>query len=78
MASTLAGKRAMVTGGGRGIGAAIAQRLVSQGAVVAIDYRSAPNAHVGELRDHGRAASTFPGDISDADPPAGRRGGIRV
>ena len=65
---TLAGKRALVTGGSRGIGAAIARRLASQGATVAVNYRSdkaAADALVGELRDNGCAASAFPADISD-------------
>jgi 3-oxoacyl-[acyl-carrier protein] reductase len=37
----LAGKAALVTGGSRGIGAAIARTLAAQGADVAITYRSA-------------------------------------
>lgn len=37
---SLAGKVALVTGGSRGIGAAIAKRLSSQGAAVAITYAS--------------------------------------
>jgi 3-oxoacyl-[acyl-carrier protein] reductase len=50
----LAGKRALVTGGSRGIGAAIVRRLASQGATVAVNYRSdraAADALVGELTD---------------------------
>jgi NAD(P)-dependent dehydrogenase (short-subunit alcohol dehydrogenase family) len=38
--SSLAGRRVLVTGGSRGIGAAIVQKLASQGATVAINYRS--------------------------------------
>jgi 3-oxoacyl-[acyl-carrier protein] reductase len=66
--STLAGKRALVTGGSRGIGAAIVRRLASQGATVAVNYRSdraAADALVAGLSDNGWAASAFPGDVSD-------------
>jgi 3-oxoacyl-[acyl-carrier protein] reductase len=66
--SSLAGKRVLVTGGSRGIGAGIVRRLASQGAAVAVNYRSdraAADALVGELRDNGRAASAFPADVSD-------------
>ncbi|HEY6576298.1 MAG TPA: SDR family NAD(P)-dependent oxidoreductase, partial [Mycobacterium sp.] len=36
--TTLNGKRAFVTGGSRGIGAAIAHRLAGDGAAVAVGY----------------------------------------
>jgi len=39
---TLSGKGALITGGSRGSGAAIAKRLATDGAAVAITYSSAP------------------------------------
>ena len=64
--SSLAGKRVLVTGDSRGIGAAIVRRLASQGTTVAVNYRSdraAADALVGELRDNGCAAPAFPADV---------------
>jgi NAD(P)-dependent dehydrogenase (short-subunit alcohol dehydrogenase family) len=67
--SSLAGKRVLVTGASRGIGAAIVRRLASWGAAVAVNYRSdrvAADAPVGELCDNGCAAAAFPADVGDA------------
>ncbi len=68
--ATLTGKRALVTGGGRGIGAAIARRLAADGAAVAVNYRadeSAATALVAELRAaHGVQANAYQADVSDA------------
>lgn len=43
MSHTLRNKRALVTGGSRGIGAAIVKRLASEGADVAFTYSSSPD-----------------------------------
>ena len=61
------GKKALVTGGGRGIGRAIALALAQQGADVAIAARSREELeHVaGEIRALGRKASVHVVDMGD-------------
>jgi 3-oxoacyl-[acyl-carrier protein] reductase len=62
-----AGRVALVTGGGRGIGRAVAVRLASEGANVAISYRS-NNATAEEVAEEVRAAGAlceiFKGDVA--------------
>ncbi|MBI2385418.1 MAG: glucose 1-dehydrogenase [Elusimicrobia bacterium] len=67
MTKRLEGKTAAVTGGARGIGAAIAERLAADGAAVAISYsRSAKEAEalVARIRKAGGAASAHKADAS--------------
>jgi NAD(P)-dependent dehydrogenase (short-subunit alcohol dehydrogenase family) len=64
----LAGKRALVTGGSRGIGAAIVRRLAADGAAVAVNYvadASSADALVAELTDNGHRAVALRADVSD-------------
>ena len=63
----LEGKRALVTGGGRGIGQAIVLRLAEEGADVAIDYLNNPaeaEATCHEVEKRGRHGYSVQGDVS--------------
>lgn len=67
------GKAALVVGGSRGIGAAVARRLAGEGASVAIGFRSAvPEAEaiVAEIRAAGGQAAAFGGNIAETGEAA--------
>lgn len=67
---TLAGKVALVTGGSRGIGAAIAKRLAQDDASVAITYTSAPQRAeevVRGIEAEGGRAISIRADSGDAE-----------
>ena len=66
----LAGKVALVTGGSRGIGAAIAKRLAVEGATVALTYSKGADAAssvVKEIERGGGKAIAIQADAADAD-----------
>ena len=77
-AHELTGKRAIVTGGSRGIGAAVVQRLLDGGATVVATARSATD-------ETPKAATFIPGDISTlagvqafASAALGELGGVDI
>lgn len=59
--STLAGKVAVITGGGRDIGRACAMRLAASGVAVAINFHSSANGpRALSLRSHQAAGARLP------------------
>jgi 3-oxoacyl-[acyl-carrier protein] reductase len=85
---SLTGKRAFVTGGSRGIGAAIVKRLAADGAAVAIGYETsakAAQALAGEIEARGGKAVAVQVDAVDAgsikravDQAAAALGGLDI
>ena len=84
----LAGRRALVTGGSRGIGAGIVRRLAADGAAVAFTYREAKGpANSLEQEITGSGGQAWAVQADSADPEAlraaiaetvGRFGGLEV
>ena len=67
--SRLSGRRALVTGASRGIGRAVALRLASEGASVALNYNSGKEeaeAVAAEIAAAGGSAVTLRGNVADA------------
>jgi len=63
----LDGKVALITGGGKGIGAAMARAFADAGADVVVTARTAADVEqvAGDVRDRGRRALAVPADVND-------------
>lgn len=69
MSTSLESKKALVTGGSRGIGAAIAKRLAAEGAFVTITYRSNEDAARTVVADIEAAGGRAQAIVADAAGP---------
>lgn len=70
MSKTLAGKAALVTGGSRGIGRAIAERLAADGATIALTYNASSagaDEAVSAIEAAGGTAFALQADLVDAE-----------
>jgi NAD(P)-dependent dehydrogenase (short-subunit alcohol dehydrogenase family) len=76
MSAQLAGRTALVTGGGRGIGAAIALRLARDGADVAVTYLRAPERAAEVVREIEAAGRRGLAIAADAAARGGAAGGV--
>ena len=77
----LTGRVALVTGGGRDVGAAISLGFAAAGAAVAVNYHSSKDeaeAVVAQIRSAGGKAMAFGADISDFDAVRSMVAGVKA
>jgi 3-oxoacyl-[acyl-carrier protein] reductase len=75
-AGKLAGKTALVTGGSRSIGAAVARRLAAEGAAVALTYSASPGRAAQVVADIEAAGGTALAIEADGGDPAAVRAAV--
>ena len=76
LSKPLSGKAALVTGGSRSIGAAIARRLAADGAVVAITYHASPDRAALVVKDIEAGGGRAIAIQADAGDPAAVRAAV--
>src|ERR1700676_4064690 len=72
--NSLAGRVALVTGGGRDVGAGISKELAAAGATVAVNYHSSKDeaeAVVEQIKKAGGEAKAYQADIADLEAVRG-------
>ncbi len=67
MENLLNRKIALITGGDRGIGRAVTERYIAEGAYVAVHYHTGKQQAESILNSHPGKVSIFPADLSDLD-----------
>jgi len=70
MIKSLKDSTVLVTGAGRGLGAAIARAFAREGARVAVNYRQSRDAAEALAAEHGPRVAAFQADVTDPDQVA--------
>ena len=76
MTDSIADRTVLITGAGRGLGAALARAFAREGASVALNYRRSAKEALALAEELGPRAAAFKADVTDAQAVAGMVGQI--